>query len=55
MTTSMFLMQLRVAAQGSVVGCLTLGLVYTMLRDYVFNKPADDTKDDHWMPIDKAI
>lgn len=35
-------MQLRVAAQGTVVGALTIGLVYTMLRDYVFNKKSDD-------------
>lgn len=38
MTTSMFMMQLRVAAQGAVVGCLALGITYSMLRDYVFTK-----------------
>jgi Hypoxia induced protein conserved region len=43
MSTSVFLMQLRVAAQGTVVSCLTLGLTYSMLNEYVFNKP--DQKD----------
>lgn len=38
MSTSMFLMQLRVAAQGTVVGALTIGMMYSMLNDYVFNK-----------------
>ena len=37
MSTSVFLMQLRVAAQGTVVGCLTLGLGYTMAKEYLFN------------------
>lgn len=37
MSTSVFLMQLRVAAQGTVVGCLTLGLAYKMLDEYVIN------------------
>lgn len=37
MSTSVFLMQLRVAAQGTVVGCLTLGLAYNMLNEYVLN------------------
>lgn len=35
-------MQLRVAAQGTVVGALTIGLVYTMLRDYVFDRKTND-------------
>lgn len=35
MSTSVFLMQLRVAAQGTVVGCLTLGLAYTMFKEHV--------------------
>lgn len=35
MSTSVFLMQLRVAAQGTVVGALTLGLAYKMFSDYV--------------------
>lgn len=38
MSASMFLMQLRVAAQGAVVGCMTLGLTYSMLREYVLDK-----------------
>lgn len=38
MSTSMFLMQLRVAAQGTVVGALTIGLVFSMLNEYVWNK-----------------
>lgn len=37
MSTSVFLMQLRVAAQGTVVGCLTLGLAYKMFNDYVLH------------------
>ncbi|XP_058459681.1 HIG1 domain family member 1A, mitochondrial-like [Malaya genurostris] len=41
MSTSVFLMQLRVAAQGTVVGALTLGLAYTMLNEYYFNKKDD--------------
>lgn len=35
MSPSVFLMQLRVAAQGTVVGCLALGISYTMFKDYV--------------------
>lgn len=38
MSTSMFMMQLRVAAQGTVVGALTIGMIYSMLNDYVWNK-----------------
>lgn len=38
MSTSMFLMQLRVASQGTVVGALTIGIVYSMLNEYVWNK-----------------
>lgn len=38
MSTSMFLMQLRVAAQGTVVGALTVGIMYSMLNEYVWNK-----------------
>lgn len=46
MSTSVFLMQLRVAAQGTVVGALTLGLAYKMFGDYVAplmssSKPVD--------------
>lgn len=43
MSTSVFLMQLRVAAQGTVVACLTGGLVYSMARQYVFK--SDDKKE----------
>lgn len=49
MSTSIFLMQLRVAAQGTVVGALTLGLAYQMFGDYVLNPrstPAAITKPD---------
>lgn len=38
MSTSVFLMQLRVAAQGTVVGALSLGLAYTMAQQFLFNK-----------------
>lgn len=43
MTTSMFLMQLRVAAQGTVVGALTVGMIYSMAKDYLVEKPAEST------------
>lgn len=42
MSTSVFLMQLRVAAQGTVVGALTLGLAYKMFGDYVMPKTSGD-------------
>lgn len=38
MSASQFLMQLRVAAQGTVVGILTLGIIYTMANDYLLKK-----------------
>lgn len=38
MSTSVFLMQLRVAAQGTVVGCLSVGLAYQMAKEYIFDK-----------------
>ncbi|XP_038108380.1 HIG1 domain family member 1A, mitochondrial [Culex quinquefasciatus] len=41
MSTSVFLMQLRVAAQGTVVAALSLGLAYTMANEYIFNKKED--------------
>jgi asparagine N-glycosylation enzyme membrane subunit Stt3 len=44
MSTSVFLMQLRVAAQGTVVACLTAGIGYSLCKDYVF-KPDDVKKD----------
>lgn len=37
MSTSVFLMQLRVAAQGTVVGCLSLGLAYTLAQKFLFH------------------
>ncbi|CAH1961933.1 unnamed protein product [Acanthoscelides obtectus] len=40
MSTSVYLMHLRVGAQGAAVGSLTLGLMYTMINKYVLgNKP----------------
>lgn len=42
MSTSVFLMQLRVAAQGTVVGALSLGLAYSMANEYIFNKKKED-------------
>ncbi|XP_063990546.1 HIG1 domain family member 1A, mitochondrial-like [Diachasmimorpha longicaudata] len=36
MGAAFFLVQLRVAAQGAVVGSLTVGMVYGMLSKYVF-------------------
>ncbi|XP_066254270.1 HIG1 domain family member 1A, mitochondrial-like [Euwallacea similis] len=35
MSTSVYLMQLRVGAQGAAVGALTLGLAYTMYKNYI--------------------
>jgi len=35
MSTSVYLMQLRVGAQGCAVGALTLGLIYTMYKNYL--------------------
>ncbi|KAL9888716.1 HIG1 domain family member 1A, mitochondrial [Glossina fuscipes] len=43
MSTSVFLMQLRVAAQGTVVGCLTIGLAYAMINEHVLKK-SDENK-----------
>lgn len=42
MSTSVFLMQLRVAAQGTVVGCLTVGLAYAMYNDHFNKKPKEE-------------
>lgn len=41
MSTSVYLMQLRVGAQGLAVGTLTVGLAYTMFRDHFQNKTDD--------------
>lgn len=38
MSPSVFLMQLRVGAQGLAVGTLTLGLAYTMYRENFMKK-----------------
>ncbi|XP_059468457.1 HIG1 domain family member 1A, mitochondrial-like [Neocloeon triangulifer] len=38
MSTSVFLMQLRVTAQGAVVVCLTAGVGYSLIRDFVLPK-----------------
>lgn len=38
MSTSVFLMQLRVGAQGIAVGALTLGLLYSMYNEHVLKK-----------------
>ena len=38
MSTSVYLMHYRVKAQGVVVGALTLGVAYSLLKDYVFDK-----------------
>lgn len=34
-------MQLRVAAQGTVVACLTAGIAYHMAQEYLFSSPAE--------------
>lgn len=36
MSPSLFLMQLRVGAQGVAVGALTVGLIYTMVNERFF-------------------
>lgn len=41
MSPSVYLMHLRVGAQGAVVGCLTLGLIYTMAKEHLWK---DDKK-----------
>lgn len=38
MSTSVFLMQLRVGAQGVAVGALALGMLYTMINEHVLKK-----------------
>ena len=40
MSPSVYLMQLRVAAQGTIVGCLALGITYTMCKDFFDNHVA---------------
>ncbi|XP_069684709.1 HIG1 domain family member 1A, mitochondrial-like [Periplaneta americana] len=46
MSTSVFLMQLRVGAQGTVVACLTAGIGYSLLKQYVFKSDDDTIKKD---------
>lgn len=41
---SVHLIHMRVAAQGFVVGAMTMGVVYSMYRDY-FANPTEDKKD----------
>lgn len=38
MSTSVYLMHLRVGAQGAAVGSLTLGLIYTMINEHILKK-----------------
>ncbi|KAI8430183.1 hypothetical protein MSG28_000540 [Choristoneura fumiferana] len=42
MSTSVFLMQLRVAAQGTVVSALTIGIAYSLAKQHLFK---DEKKD----------
>lgn len=44
MSTSVFLMQLRVGAQGTVVACLTAGIAYALFKDYFMK--SDEVKKD---------
>ena len=41
MSTSVFLMQFRVIAQGTAVGALCAGMVYTLYNNH-FNKPKEN-------------
>ncbi|KAJ8970146.1 hypothetical protein NQ317_013984 [Molorchus minor] len=38
MSTSVYLMHLRVGAQGIAVGSLTLGLLYTMINEHILKR-----------------
>lgn len=38
MSTSIYLMHLRVGAQGAAVASLTVGLLYTMIDKYVIHR-----------------
>lgn len=42
MSTSVFLMQTRVVAQGTVVSCLTVGLAYQMFNKWVLHNGEDE-------------
>lgn len=47
-SASVYLMQLRVAAQGTVVGTLCLGLIYSMFNQYYLKKqPSPNTNQSH--------
>ncbi|XP_072297848.1 HIG1 domain family member 1A, mitochondrial-like isoform X2 [Eucyclogobius newberryi] len=41
---SVHLIHMRVAAQGFVVGAMTMGVIYSMYRDYIAH-PSEDKKD----------
>lgn len=38
MSTSVYLMHLRVGAQGAAVGSLMIGLIYTMINQHVLHR-----------------
>ncbi|KOB51771.1 Uncharacterized protein OBRU01_27266, partial [Operophtera brumata] len=42
MSTSVFLMQFRVIAQGAAVGAITAGMAYTLYNNH-FNKKTNET------------
>ncbi|KAF4526330.1 hypothetical protein B566_EDAN012257 [Ephemera danica] len=46
MSTSVFLMQLRVTAQGAVVVCLTAGITYSLVRDFLLPKINSSSKNE---------
>jgi len=41
MSTSVFLMHLRVKAQSMVVGAMTLGVGWMLLNDHILKKPSE--------------
>lgn len=44
-TPSLFLIQLRVGAQATVVGCLTLAMVYRMVDQHILKKDKEPVKE----------
>ncbi|KAI4500210.1 hypothetical protein M0802_004627 [Mischocyttarus mexicanus] len=38
MPVSLYLLQFRVLAQGSVIGCITAGMLYHMINEHVLHK-----------------
>lgn len=38
MSTSVYLMHLRVGAQGAAIASLTLGLIYTMINEHILHR-----------------